>query len=101
MPPIPPDASAALTASILTLMGLAALMAFIPRCSHPECKAAHDAATEKERKAATAAEVERVHAYHDRLRPQLACSLCQLTPCPVCAGRGGCNPECDCRKCVA
>lgn len=92
--------SAWLMAALITLIVVPFLMARVPHCSHESCAEAHRGEVAKARKASASAEVDRLHAFHDRLRPQLACSLCQITPCPVCAGRGGCTPECDCRDCV-
>ena len=77
-----PDASAMYTVVLLTLMGLAWLMSFVPRCSHPACAEAHKQEAEKERRATAASELQRLHAFHDRFRPQPTCSLCQAAPKP-------------------
>ena len=71
------DTSAFMTAAILTLMAAPWFMSFIPRCSHAECLAAHKEASAKELKANQANEVARLHAWHDRFRPQPTCVLCQ------------------------
>jgi hypothetical protein len=77
---IPPETSAWLTAAIITLIGAPFLMAQIPRCNHAECRKAHEEATTQERRATNAAELARLHAWHDRFRPQPNCALCRALP---------------------
>lgn len=78
MPPIPPDLSAILTVSIISLMAAAWMAHYIPRCDHQECRAAHTAASARERLALSAENAERNHTiYHDPMRPQANCVLCQ------------------------
>lgn len=69
-----PDESAFLTAVILTLMGCAWLLTVVPRCDHAECAKAHQTARIK----GIAERIEKDHiTFHDRLRPQPTCPLCQ------------------------
>lgn len=75
---IPPDVSAMLTVAIVSLMAAAYFALHIPRCDHSECKAAHLAAEARAALAQRAELAERTHSiYHDPLRPQANCVLCQ------------------------
>lgn len=62
------------TIILLTLMGAAWLLSVLPSCSEPDCANAHA----KHRVAARAVAIEKEHiTFHDRLRPQPKCALCQ------------------------
>jgi len=70
------DQSAFLTAALLTLMGAAWLMSRIPSCDHETCRAYCKEEAAKELRAARHGEIERLHSFHDRFRPQSHCPLC-------------------------
>lgn len=66
--------SAWLTAVLLTLMVACWLMSVIPWCDDPECSASHKRHT----LATRSASIEKNHVvFHDPLRPQVNCALCQ------------------------
>lgn len=69
-----PTASALTTIALLTGMGAAWLLTLIPSCNDPACVEAH----RKHSVASRSEAIEKQHAtYHDRLRPQPMCPLCQ------------------------
>ncbi len=71
---MPSDTSAWITAAIVTLMVAAWLLAKLPSCGHTDCVAAHAAHSVTD----ASASMEKQHiTYHDRLRPQPNCVMCQ------------------------
>lgn len=63
-----------LSLCLIALMALAWFIWLLPSCGDPECLKAH----ERHAIAGRAQEIERTHGtYHDPLRPQPTCSLCQ------------------------
>jgi len=70
------ETTAFLTVVLLTLMGAVWLMSLLPACDHPACRAYCKEEAAKELRAARHGEIERLHAWHDRFRPQPHCPLC-------------------------
>lgn len=74
------EASAFYTVVILTMIFGAWLLSLVPSCGHEDCKKAHQRHSIAERAEAIKVETERLHAFHDRFRPQASCYLCQKPP---------------------